>query len=568
MATRIVGLDIGSKNIRALVMETGFRSFELVEAFEEAVYEADDELIPGKLVEDSLPDEDANDASGSEEEADARTPVLTAGQLDALDLLAERGAFDVDRIYTNFPEALVYFTEISLPFSSAEEVEAVLAPQLDGRLPVDVEELLLDFMFLSKTADGENSIYAGGARTDDVQEYLSLLQTHDLDPRVFDVSPFHLWTGARFLTGSKQQAIAFIDFGAENTRILIYRGDELELSRTVHDGGELVTRRLAEQFELSIGDARDAKHKHVSLMAESESSDSDAIRAAELARAALRPIVREIRRTLQSHAHKHSDPVETIFIGGGGAELAGLDLWLEQNIGIQVRGVPFEQPLFAAIPAFNDHGLRFVGALGLALRGTTVEPASTFNLRKGPFSFRGSYSFISERVSSLAWMAALLVFAFSFYLVGKTTLLKKEYEAVQSALATTTQQTFGAPISDPELVITRLQRGASSSSVMPKDSAYDVMIDIAEAVVATQDAQFVAETTSMEIDMQRATVRLGGTCESAEAADTLASKLESARCLTNVNRTSLSENRGGSGFEFAFQASVRCSNETNTEEDS
>jgi type IV pilus assembly protein PilM len=577
VATRIVGLDIGSRNIRALVMETGFRTFELLEAFEERVIEVadgdeEDTVEGGSPPPPPTSEADSETAESADEDDDdeeARPPILTPGQLDALTRLHNRGVFEVDRIYTNFPEAFIYFTEISLPFSDEKEIDAVLAPQLDGRLPVDVEELLLDFMNLGESADGQNLIYAGGAKHRDIAEYLDILQSRDIDPRVFDVSPIHLWTAARFLTGTRTEAVAFVDFGAENTRVLVYRGERLELSRTIHDGGELITRRLAEGFDLSYSQARKAKHEQVHLLAEEESNDADAIRAAEVAREALRPIVREVRRTLQSHAHGHDEPVERVYIGGGASELSGLEEWLRQNIDLEIRRVPFEKPMFAAIPDFETLGGRFVGALGLALRGTSVEPASQFNLRKGPYEFRGNYAFIAERSRSLAWMAALLLFALIFYFVGRSTLMKNEYEAVQAGLATATQQTFGTPIRDPEQVMARLQRGTSNTSIMPKSSAFDVMIDVGNAIVATQDAQFGAEMKSLEVNMQRATARVGGTCESAEAADVLATNLEETRCLRDVNRTSLSENRGGSGFEFAFQAEVRCSpNATDDEDDS
>lgn len=568
MATRIVGLDIGTRNIRALVLEASFRSFELVEVFEEAVRdEANRDEPKAAAADGAVGEEDASADSSTRDPAiehdeepgeAAESLVLTPGQLGALERLADKGALDAERVYTNFPEALVYFTEIGLPFGDPREVEAVLAPQLDGRLPVDVEELLLDFMNLGQDDGGEFRIYAGGARRSDVGEYLALLQTHGLDPRVFDVSPFHLWTSSRLLIEDRDAPIAYVDFGAENTRVLVFEGNEVQLSRTIHDGAELITRSIAEQFHLSLDDARDAKHKHISLLAEEEHNDTDAVRAAEVARDAFRPIIREIRRTLQTHAHQHGTPVARIYVGGGGAELRGLPRWLQQNMGIEVLPVPFTQPVFASIPELETRGGRFVGALGLALRGTATEPASTFNLRKDEFEFRGSYAYLSERSTSLAWLAGLLLVSLVFYFFGKTTLMKSEFEAVQSALATATQQTFGAPLRDPEAVIARLQRGASTSSVVPENSAYDVMIQIGSAVVATQDAQFQVETASIEIDMQRATARIGGNCESAEAADVLAKELEDAPCLYDVNRTSLSENRGGSGFEFAFQASVRC----------
>ena len=167
MATRVAGLDIGRSSVKAVVITTSGRTWQLVEVAEapivraEATAATDPHQTP-PMGQPIVPSEDVPPAAqASELDGDAlSSSALDGPTRTAIASLVSQGVFEVDQVIVGLPTNDFFTATLTLPFSGAKEIEAVLPPQLEGRLPVEADEYVLDHMASGLAPNGEHRIFA------------------------------------------------------------------------------------------------------------------------------------------------------------------------------------------------------------------------------------------------------------------------------------------------------------------------------------------------------------------------------------------------------------------------
>src|SRR5262245_7836458 len=123
MPQRILGIDLGSWSVKAVLIETGFRGFEVV-----AVREA--RLRAGE------PDNKLE------------------RQIEALQELLLDGKLRADAYIAGFPGEATTLRFLTLPFSDQKRVEATLAGELEDAVPFDLGQAVFDHAIIKKNPDG------------------------------------------------------------------------------------------------------------------------------------------------------------------------------------------------------------------------------------------------------------------------------------------------------------------------------------------------------------------------------------------------------------------------------
>lgn len=586
MATRILGLDIGSRFVRGVVLESQGRSIRLAQLIEEPIErvtvsqerpsDAHDD-ISAAAQEETLERHADPAASTPDPLADPSETALPkeVAILDPIDERAwddatratvqrilQRPDFDIDWLITSAPEGAFMYTQIELPFHTDREVRSVLGPQLDDRLPGDDEDLHLDYMVVGKSPeqDDQYRIYAGGIAQREMAQIIAQWQSISADPRIIDIMPFPLFTAGEWLAPSTDRTVAYIDIGAHYTRIVISHDGNIDMARTIPGGGEAIIGAIADEFDISLDEARIYKPEE-SITPEDEEDDQDVDKHPRLTAAlnkGLRATLRDLRRTLAAHAAGSEHSVSHIYLGGTALDLAALPAFIQRFLGMPVDVLRFNREEVNTIPNARGVSHRFTTALGLALRAHPPESRSRFNLRNGTWAFRGAYAYISQRLPALALLAGALLFGLAFFLIARNALFKAEYRAADDGLALISKQVFGVEVREPDLVKNRLARGVDGLGLHPDISAFDVVVRISQAAQKTVDDRMPIEMDNIDVDMGRRQVRISGVCDSANAAETFGRKLGEDNCLQSIQRNNLSQRRSDSKFEFSYTASVSC----------
>lgn len=560
MSNLVVGLDIGQHSIKLIRLQVGLRSWEVQDWFEEPCL-----VDPPGTDLAAAPSESAEaevEASPPSVEEDADPDALPSVQVDALRRLADRGLLEADSVWVAAPFAWTYLTPLALPFRQRKDIESLLLPQLDDKLPEDVEDLLLDGFAGGPLKEGGFRIHSAAIRPERVASLIGTLESMGATLRGIDVSPYPLAQVLQLVPGAEPGvATALLDIGAEQSSIVICRDGMVEYVRALPGGSEALTRALATEFQLSSSVARDGKHAEgfvdpsIGEGPIDRSSRDGAI--AHACREALMPLLRRLRASLHAHATQSGTPVQTIWISGGGSLLPGLDGWLSQLLGVDVQRWSVQRPEWQKHPAFAEEAPRWAMALGLALRGTPSARGSDFNLRRGPFAFRGSWEFLQSRIPHLLAAAAALALAVGVWGVGQRTLLRAEQARLDSALATLTEQAFGEVVSQPRAIRSRLQAVREGLRLHPERNAFWYFVEVANAVAWLQDNGARLEARTIDVDLGRFVFTLEGLADSAQTVDSLQTELGGVACLNDIARNDLSARPDG-GFSFRLQGRVGC----------
>ena len=563
---RVVGLDIGRFTVKAVLLDTSIRSFEVVEVVEEPIAQPP----PAEKREASAEAESPTKEGGPQDEAET-DPSISFGfgteTLDALRSLADRGVFEADAVFASLRHGDAMITRVSLPFGTKREIEAVLAPQLEGKLPAEIDEVLLDCIAGGRQPSGEFAVYAAAIEPARLAVILAELAEVGIDPKVMDVQPFPLLTAGRALVANNDGPVAIVDIGADQTGVVVYHGKDLQYARTFSGGGERFTAALADVFGLDAETAREGKHREGFIDTVAQETDGstghDATDISNACRRAAKSLVRQLRRTLHAHATEWGRGVDHVYVTGGSSILPGLVEYLSQSLGVPASPLPFDRPEVQSLPGFSEVGNKFSTALGLGLRGVTTIDGSQLDARIGPFSFKGSYEHVRARLPQMVGaLAVLILLSFSFAL-GRAVMLKSESAALDAALSQATTPLFGDAVTDGNQISRRFRLEAIPPPFLPTTSGYDVWSQIANAFVETDNLGYSVVAGAFEVDMERRVYRVEGTADSAESVDTFEAQLGAIGCVSSVNRNEMSAS--GDSFEFSINGAIGCGSDEEEE---
>jgi general secretion pathway protein L len=229
---RILGLDLGSYRVKGVVLETTLRGFTISDTFSAPVPTDGDRMERLKA---------------------------------ALPRLIESGPLAVDTVVVALPGVSLATHPITLPFSDPKKIEATLAGEVESQVPFDLSEAVYDYQ-PGPTDERGTSLLVGVVKREELAQTLELLKVAKLDPRIVTHPGLvyqALFQGVRAPTAPGDEALAIIDIGHERTSIAI--GSPLhgvELARTFPGGGLALSKALAAEFKISLGEATEWKEQH------------------------------------------------------------------------------------------------------------------------------------------------------------------------------------------------------------------------------------------------------------------------------------------------------------------
>lgn len=547
MGSRIIGLDIGTTSLRVVVLDAGFRSLAVVEMCETEI------LVSGAV---TVPDGDASDAVAL---SPAEARVAAVGE--ALERLRSQGMLEAEGFGVAATSEGIYLTPLALPFNGAKEIGAVLVPQLDGRIPEEVESLQLAFTVGNRLPSGEHQVFVAATRPEAVAVRLSELAAWGIDPRVLELSPFPVAAAAAWLLGPTPEPVAVLDIGAQRASLVVIADQKVEFVHTLAGGGALVTAAVMRAFpDLDEETARTGKHRDGSLRmpAEGEAWTEDEELVFSACEEGVKPLVRDLRRSLHAHATQWGRPVTRLYLTGGGSQLRGLADYLGSALGVETELLPAARPEVVAMPDMAEQLPLFTTALGLALRAAGMQSGTGLDLRVGASAFNGTTEHLRGRLMEMAAWGGGIVAALMLMLVARASLLQAEVDVLDTELSKLTTQVMGKPVTGSESILKAIKESGDEASFIPKQSAFDIFAAVTAAVQATSDEGYDAKAKQVEVDLQRKQFLIKGIADTAESVDALETKLSEIGCIKEIKRGSVEASRTSAGFDFDMKGTASC----------
>jgi general secretion pathway protein L len=525
MAQRILGLDLGAHEVKAVLLESAFRGFAVAGTRRAPVA--------------------AGEASLAERQGAAVRELLAAGGL----------AFDAAVVA--LPGAGLSSVVLTLPFTDPRRIEQTVGFEVEGQIPFDLADVAWDWQPLG-ARDGKTDLLVAVARKEELAAVVAALALAGVDPRA--VLPAGPTYAALFANGAvappagdPQGVEVLADVGHERTSIAVVAAGACEAARTFAFGSAHLARALARELALPEGDAAAilaSAAEGASPPAHLSAAASDP-RAAEALRRALAPLARELRATLRSwRARVGQRRVERLHLAGGAARLPVLAEALAPEVEGPVAPLALAGSASAGVDAAAAPGLAL--ALALALRGHQGSRAPRMNLRRGAFAFTRDFEHVKGKLARLGAYAGLVLLLAVVGAGVKAFALSRQEGALDRALCDAQQKIIGKCYPDFEQAESILRGRSSSGAALPRVSAVDLFAELSEKV--PPDVPLRLE----RIEITKDKLHLQGTTENAENVDKIVGALKASRCFADSRSGGARRRTTDSKFEFSIDASLTC----------
>jgi general secretion pathway protein L len=517
---RVLGLDLGSHTVKAVLLETTLRGFQ-VKSYTTA-------------------------------------PVATEGERPArleaaLTQLLAQGPLTADSVVVAVPGVSMATHSLALPFSDVKKVEAALAGEVADQLPFELDEAVYDYQ-ATETKVGEvkgAQVLVGVLKKQELAGLLDQLKAAKLDPRIV-THPGLTYQNvlATMPAAEADEAVAVLDLGHERCSLAIGKaGGPVDFARTFIGGGLALTKALSTEFQIPLAEAQTWKEAHGAVGGEVVGPDAE--RAAGAFMRALQPVIRELRASLKSYAAKMRRPVTRLLLCGGTSKLLGLAGQLERDLSIPTSLVSLPPEAQGALGL--NAGAEAVQAWALALRGqATGAKAPRFNLRRNEFAFKSDFDFAKDKVGQLVAFAVVLLILLVASGIARNTILERREKQIDQVLCDTTTRIIGKCERNFDIAINLLEGKESPAAGVPKRSAVSLLAEVSQRI--PPDSPVVLDRVTVDLDR----IELVCNAPSVKQMEDMITALKSYKCFKEISEGKVEKTKDGSKVSFRLDVKVEC----------
>lgn len=416
-------------------------------------------------------------------------------------------ALRADTVLSCLPGDRVIQRLLALPFARARQIEQTVPFALESQIPLGLEEVVVDFQVVRRTADGV-TVLAVAVPTGTLTEHLETLTAAGLDPAVVGLTPLAPLPLLHLAGVEMQGVTVLLDLGENRTSVVLLRDGVLGGLRT-----------------LSVG----------------------------LGRAGgFAAFLQELRWTLLALGGEEAAPPWRFFLCGGGARSARLRQELARALDEEI--VPFQH---LVLPAVSDGDRQeqgpFAACLGLGLRAALGVGAPGINLRRGAFAHRGRREVLRRELTRLGWMAAGVTAAASLTFALEMHRLSSRYDALRQEL----RQVFTATLPEVQTIVSEKAQLQEAVAILQSRQRLMYGATVAAPLeLLRQLSAALPEQVTLDLDewtFAADAVRLRGTTSSFDAAESIKTTAAGLGLFREVQLKDVKTTAGGKKVSFGLQ---------------
>lgn len=248
------------------------------------------------------------------------------------------------------------------------ELERQVEIEVENNIPFPLDEVFIDFEILSLNENDTslNNVLVSTARKESVLSHVQCIDETGLKTTIVDVASHALSRAVKFFLPIEcnEQTFGIIDIGATQMMINIINQGDVVFNRNKNHGGDICTRMLAENYDISLQEAENMKiQAQFPLDCDNE---------------VLIPFITQTINYLRAELHMFASAftqlkVTKIVIIGGTSLLPGFLQSLENELSIEIIVPQYNSNLkfISQVDSklLSQLGSKYLIALGLALRG-------------------------------------------------------------------------------------------------------------------------------------------------------------------------------------------------------
>jgi type IV pilus assembly protein PilM len=240
-----------------------------------------------------------------------------------------------------------------------------------------VDDSFIEFEILGRTDDNQMDVILVAAPKDIVNSRLAACDQAGLEVVNVDVEVFAAF---RSLVETDPEAdwqektVALVDIGAAKTNMSVVRHGTFAMTRSISQGGGVLTEALRQYFKLSHEEAEQGKAQ-LDMDSLTEDSGPQEVPPLRVIQPHVDDLIREIRRSLNYYQSQLTEGEQTknvdmVLMTGGGAKLKGLDKYASHKLKLPTTAIGvFRNPRISYCGTEDlEEGMDLSVVAGLAMR--------------------------------------------------------------------------------------------------------------------------------------------------------------------------------------------------------
>ncbi len=311
--TRLVGLDIGSKAIKAAEIIEGKKGYTLSKF-------GMIDIAPGLIEDGAIKDPEAL--------AETLRNLFKSYGIKNRSVAISIGGYSV------------IVKKIAVQTATEDQLQDTIHFEAEQYIPFDINDVNLDFQILGESDNNPNqmNVLLVAAKKEMVNDYVHLAELAGLEPRIIDVDAFALQNVFEInYEPQSDENIALIDIGASKTSLNILKGENSVFMRDVSLGCGQINQKIATLIDCSNEESEAIKF----------GEGSDKISPEDLSdiiSSVVTDWCTEIRRALDFFYSTYpDDQIKKIILSGGGGNIQELRQLLAVETSAEVSTInPFQ----------------------------------------------------------------------------------------------------------------------------------------------------------------------------------------------------------------------------------
>lgn len=226
----------------------------------------------------------------------------------------------------------VIVKKVNLAVMEDEQLEEHIMSEAEQYIPFDIEDVYLDYQDLKTGTDGNErtDVMLVAAKKEIVDDYLEMLRSLNLNPVIVDIDGFALENVFEH-NYLKNENVALVDIGASKMNINILSQGISVVARDIIVGSRQITEQIQNVFDLEFDEAESLKLGSTPAKDKREEIE-------EIFSTTCTQWVLEIKKAIDLYHSNHPEqPLKRLILSGGGAKVAGLSEFLEQETEMDVQ---------------------------------------------------------------------------------------------------------------------------------------------------------------------------------------------------------------------------------------
>ncbi len=574
MAQKIVGLDVGNYSIKAVVLESTYRGWELIGFHEMSIgseYVETEAMIESTVEAPVEPETDEQEASSDEEEASAEEESQEQENRNIFDPKRERRRYaiqqfisrygsDWDAVFTSLDGDTISTKIMETKLTDVRAIDRTLTFTIEDDLPFSLDDKVVDYQVLEILPE-KTKLLVGVLDRHHMRDYLSDFTDSGKEPKGVITDGLALANLFQTLASEEQRigARAIIDIGHRKTTITILQDGVVTMIRSIPIGGQDLTQTIADKKDLEFSRAERTKHiegivRSSELGALSEGQQE----LAEMLEKSLAPLLLQIKLTFQANIARNKMAVEEVYICGGGSKLHNLSSFLQERLDTPTHPFHYLRDDFNRLSDSEDVEAEMASGMGMAFTGISGMRLKRLNFRKGDFAFKGDFEYWKGRLTHLGLNVAIIFVFFFFSIWSQFHVLGTEDERMSEAIASTCNKIIGQNVSDAKICMSQMmevisQQGSGGSKLRPEISVlaiYDELISRMTGEGVTVDVE--------DLEISGKKIKLKGTVDAIPTVGMIVENLKKYDCFSNVSQGPTRSTVKGDGIQFSLSINVDC----------